>query len=155
MCCTKLERLVGLKLWPGTPHSPNIAFSFSLMELVQTLILECQVSLLDVAKMIDTLSPVQRNEVHVHIELIFKHCHIFSLNFRIKSLFISFWHNLFLIIGKYNFECFYYFVYISILYRAYKRKISQEVLMEDLACPACSFTVHIVYNLLYSFNCYF
>ena len=37
--------LVKLKLWPGSTTRPTVAFHFKLMELAETLLLECHVSL--------------------------------------------------------------------------------------------------------------
>ena len=43
--------------------SPQIAFTINLMELIHSLILECQVSLYDTAKMVGMLSPLHQDEV--------------------------------------------------------------------------------------------
>ena len=54
-CHTKLERLIQLRLWPATPISPELVFTFDLMEHVHILILECQVSLHNIAHMLSNL----------------------------------------------------------------------------------------------------
>ena len=63
MCCTKVEKLIALRLWPATPLQPKVAFSFDLMELLHLLVLECQVSMHDAARMIDLLSRVRQKQV--------------------------------------------------------------------------------------------
>lgn len=62
-CHNKLERLIQLRLWPATPTSPKLAFTFDLMELLHILILECQVSLHDAARMLKTMAVVQQKQV--------------------------------------------------------------------------------------------
>lgn len=56
------EKLLELKLWPVAPFSPQIAFTIDLIEVIHSLILKCQVSLHDIAKMVGMLSPL-----HMHL----------------------------------------------------------------------------------------
>ena len=39
--------LIRLNYWPATPSRPSIAFSFSLLDWLQALLLECQVPVQD------------------------------------------------------------------------------------------------------------
>ena len=39
--------LAQAELWPATPTNPRCAFSFNMLNLVEALLLECQVSLKD------------------------------------------------------------------------------------------------------------
>ncbi len=39
--------LVRARIWPATPKYPKLAFSFDLLNLFESLMLECQVSLKD------------------------------------------------------------------------------------------------------------
>ena len=41
--------LVRLHYWPATPTRPSTAFSFQLLDWIEALLLECQVSLHDVS----------------------------------------------------------------------------------------------------------
>ena len=42
--------LVRARIWPSTLQCPQLAFTFDLMDLAETLLLECQVSLEDFCK---------------------------------------------------------------------------------------------------------
>ena len=64
-CHNKSERLIQLRLWPATPTSPQLAFTFDLMELLHILILECQVSLHDAARMLKMFAVVQQKQVYM------------------------------------------------------------------------------------------
>ena len=39
--------LVRAQLWPATPHLPRLVFRFSLLDWIETLMVECQVALRD------------------------------------------------------------------------------------------------------------
>lgn len=39
--------LARAELWPATPHNPHFAFTFSLLDWAEALMLECQVALKD------------------------------------------------------------------------------------------------------------
>ena len=63
-CHTKLERLIQLRLWPATPVAPQVVFMFDLMEHIHMLLLECQVSLHDIAHMLHVSSNLHKKEVN-------------------------------------------------------------------------------------------
>ena len=65
-CHSKLERLIQLRLWPATPISPELVFTFDLMEHVRILILECQVSLHNIAHMLHMISIIHQKEVNIY-----------------------------------------------------------------------------------------
>ena len=44
-CKSDAATLVRLKLWPGSPAKPKVAFHFKLMDLAETFLLESHVSL--------------------------------------------------------------------------------------------------------------
>ena len=54
-CESDAEKLVKLRYWPATPKRPSIAFSFSLLDWLEALLLECQVALNDASKAIALL----------------------------------------------------------------------------------------------------
>ncbi len=68
-CHTKVERLLKQRLWPATPFTPHLAFRLELMELIHSLVIECQVSLHDACKMVNVMSCVHQRQVHVHHSL--------------------------------------------------------------------------------------
>ena len=39
--------LIKCRYWPGTPLNPKIAFSFDILDMLQALLLECQVAVQD------------------------------------------------------------------------------------------------------------
>lgn len=39
--------LIKFNYWPGSPVNPNVAFSFEFMDLLEALLLECQVAVQD------------------------------------------------------------------------------------------------------------
>ena len=39
--------LIKFNYWPGSPVNPNVAFSFDFMDLLEALLLECQVAVQD------------------------------------------------------------------------------------------------------------
>ena len=47
--------LVRLQYWPATPTRPSTAFSFQLLDWIEALLLECQVSMQDVSAAIQFL----------------------------------------------------------------------------------------------------
>ncbi len=51
--------LARAKLWPATPHNPRYAFSFNLLDLAESLMLECQVALKDFCNALKFLCPFQ------------------------------------------------------------------------------------------------
>ena len=44
-------------LWPATPNNPQVAFTFELLNLMEALMLECQVSLKDFCEAMKFLCP--------------------------------------------------------------------------------------------------
>ena len=46
-CYSEVETLVCLKLFPATPQRPTMAFCFELLDLLEVLLLECQVAVKD------------------------------------------------------------------------------------------------------------
>ena len=42
--------MVRARLWPASPHRPQLAFTFELLDWAEALLLECQVSLMDFCK---------------------------------------------------------------------------------------------------------
>ena len=55
--------LVELGYWPGTPSQPLVTFSFSFMDWMEALLLECQVSVQDFSNAIEVY--LQENIVQV------------------------------------------------------------------------------------------
>ena len=45
------------ELWPATPHNPHFAFTFSLLDWAEALMLECQVALKDFCSSLKFLCP--------------------------------------------------------------------------------------------------
>ena len=70
MCCSCEGLSVTLaraRLWPATPANPKLAFTFELLNLVEAMMLECQVSLKDFCEALKFLCPlaiVNRREVY-------------------------------------------------------------------------------------------
>jgi hypothetical protein len=54
LTCCKCEPVVSTmvraRLWPASPHRPQLAFTFELLDWAEALLLECQVSLMDFCK---------------------------------------------------------------------------------------------------------
>ena len=46
-CKSEVETLTELRLWPATPTKPTLAFTFQLLDMLEALLLECQVSVKD------------------------------------------------------------------------------------------------------------
>ena len=46
-CESDVVKLIKLNYWPATPTRPSIAFSFSLLDWLEALLLKCQVALHD------------------------------------------------------------------------------------------------------------
>ena len=46
-CECDAVKLVRFSYWPGSPVNPNVAFSFEFMDLLEALLLECQVAIQD------------------------------------------------------------------------------------------------------------
>ena len=60
MCCNcepLAVTLIRAQLWPATPHYPNFTFSFKLLDLAESLLLECQVALRDFCNALYFRSP--------------------------------------------------------------------------------------------------
>ena len=51
-CESDVVKLIKLNYWPATPTRPSIAFSFSLLDWLEALLLECQVALHDATEAI-------------------------------------------------------------------------------------------------------
>ena len=51
-CESDVVKLIKLNYWPATPTRPSIAFSFSLLNWLEALLLECQVALHDTTEAI-------------------------------------------------------------------------------------------------------
>ena len=58
--------MVRAQLWPAAPKRPQIAFTFELMDWVEALLLECQVSLKDFCKALCFKCPHLVNKVHIN-----------------------------------------------------------------------------------------
>lgn len=58
--------LVRADLWPATPKNPCLAFTFSLLNWAEALMLECQVSLKDFSNSLKFMCPFyfQRREIY-------------------------------------------------------------------------------------------
>jgi len=69
-CESDVVKLIKLNYWPATPARPSIAFSFSLLDWLEALLLECQVALHDATEAIAFLIKEKMECVcalHVHI----------------------------------------------------------------------------------------
>ena len=55
--------LVHLHYWPATPTRPSTAFSFQLLDWIEAVLLECQVSLSDISAAIEFLHSSGISEV--------------------------------------------------------------------------------------------
>ncbi len=70
MCCECEALAITLaraNLWPATPKSPQLAFTFELLNLIEGLMLECQVSLKDFWEALKFVCPlviVNRKKVY-------------------------------------------------------------------------------------------
>lgn len=62
-CEPDVITLVRLRYWPGTPSRPGIAFSFSLLDWLQALLLECQVPVYDFANALKSLITIKYDKV--------------------------------------------------------------------------------------------
>ncbi len=51
-------------LWPATPHSPKLVFTFKLLDWVEALMLECQVALKDFCKALYFRCPYELKQVY-------------------------------------------------------------------------------------------
>ena len=54
-CTEDAIKLMQLQYWPATPVRPSTAFSFQLLDWIEALLLECQVSLHDVSAAVQFL----------------------------------------------------------------------------------------------------
>lgn len=59
--------LVRAQLWPASPAHPRYAFSFSLLDWAESLLLECQVALKDFCQALSFRCPYRTTEVSFHI----------------------------------------------------------------------------------------
>ena len=69
-CESDVVKLIKLNYWPATPTRPSIAFSFSLLDWLEALLLKCQVALHDATEAIAFLIKEEMECVcalHVHI----------------------------------------------------------------------------------------
>jgi len=75
-CRSDALTLIALGYWPGTPTRPFVAFSFSFMDWMEALLLECQVSVQDFSSALEVFlkeNIVQvtqfcyMNHVHFHL----------------------------------------------------------------------------------------
>ena len=55
--------LVRLNYWPATPSRPSIAFSFSLLDWLQALLLECQVPVQDFSNALEFIIATKYDKV--------------------------------------------------------------------------------------------
>ena len=62
-CETEAETLMRVHLFPATPKQSQLAFSFELLDWLEALMLECQVSTKDFVAAIDVLTVVQLMKV--------------------------------------------------------------------------------------------
>ena len=65
-CESEAETLIRAHLFPATPKQPQLAFSFKLLDWLEALMLECQVSAKDFVSAIDVLTDVQLMKVQLH-----------------------------------------------------------------------------------------
>ena len=63
--------LVRANLWPATPHYPRYAFSFHLLDLAESLLLECHVALKDFCEALYFRCPLPPSKVCVSLLLQF------------------------------------------------------------------------------------
>ena len=57
--------LIRARLWPASPHSPVLCFSFELMDWVEALLLECQVALKNFCRALYFQCPYRLKQVGV------------------------------------------------------------------------------------------
>ena len=69
-CETETETLLRAHLFPATPKLPQVAFTFDLMDWLEALMLECQVSVQDFVAAIDSLTDVQLLKVRLFTVMI-------------------------------------------------------------------------------------
>ena len=65
-CESLAVTLVRAQLWPATPHHPKRAFTFKLLDLAESLLLECQVALRDFCNALYFRSPYPVFQVCMH-----------------------------------------------------------------------------------------
>ena len=54
-CVPDALRLINLGYWPATPTRPVLAFTFSFMEWLEALLLECQISVQDFSNAVEMM----------------------------------------------------------------------------------------------------
>lgn len=63
-CESEVETLIRAHLFPATPKQPQLAFTFHLMDWLEALMLECQVSAQDFVFAIGVLTDTQLMRIH-------------------------------------------------------------------------------------------
>ena len=66
-CESDAVKLTKLHYWPGTPTRPSVAFSFSLLNWLEALLLECQVALHDATEAMAFLIKEKIEQVCMHV----------------------------------------------------------------------------------------
>ena len=64
-CEPDVVTLTRLRYWPGTPSRPGIVFSFSLLDWLQALLLECQVPVSDFSSALKSIITTKYGKVGV------------------------------------------------------------------------------------------
>ena len=64
--------LIQLNYWPATPSRPSIAFSFSLLDWLQALLLECQVPVQDFSNALEFIIAIKYDKVLITLYDFFK-----------------------------------------------------------------------------------
>lgn len=86
-CVEDAVTLVHLQYWPATPTQPSTAFSFQLLDWLEAILLECQVSLSDISAAMEFLHSSRISEVFNCIVLLLNlhttllHCRSDTRNF--------------------------------------------------------------------------
>ena len=77
LCETLVKTMCRAKLWPATPTNPRYAFSFALLDSVEALLLECQVSVKDFCNALTFRAPFHTEMVHnrLAVKLFVISCH--------------------------------------------------------------------------------
>lgn len=71
--------LTRAQLWPATPHNPHFAFTFSLLDWAEALMLECQVALKDFCNSLKFRCPFNVLKVRMSLYLLnIEHCIILA-----------------------------------------------------------------------------
>lgn len=70
-CYSEIATLLYLKMFPATPVNPKLAFTFKFLDLLQSLLLECQVSVKDFVDALDILTDTPFITVRILMAAIF------------------------------------------------------------------------------------